>query len=263
MSPTEAQYLATLKATYADLERWRVRAQTLEPPQPGSELAADDKFFPKQPLSHTARPALMSASEHLRAVRAMVEQSELYPMASFSLLRAALIGAAQGVWMLEPDDAAERRERGLIVAMEAYKQLALYNGEILGANWPTDEQRKETEDQRKWLDERLEQAEALRTGRATLDLTNNVIPKALKATFKDDPKLLASGRLLWRQMSGDAHVLVWSTAQRATYSGRPDENGLRLATAAGSISDVADPFYLSYRLLKNGWGLYDRRGEAA
>ncbi len=260
--PTEPQYLEHIRASYADLDRWQQRAETLEPPQLGSELAEDNKLFPQQPLSETARLPLMSAGEHLRAVRSMLENQQLYSMASFSLLRGALIGAAQGVWMLAPDGAAERQERGLIVALETYSQLKVYNGEVLAGTWPSAAERTKAQEQREWLEERIRLADGLRTTRSNLDLTNIVIPEALKATFKNDPKRLAAGRMLWRQMSGDAHVLVWSLAQRATFSGRPDHNGLRLATSAGSISDIAEPFYLSYRLLKNGWGLYDRRGQA-
>lgn len=252
--------MEVIEKTYADLDRWQVRVREVEVPQPGSELHADDKVFPHHPVSEAARLSLASAGEHLRLVRTTLGAGELYPSATFTTLRGALVGAAQGVWILAAETPHERQQRGLTVVLESYKQLKTYNRETSSGASLTEEEREQAASQLAWLEERMAQVEALRTTRAALDLTNDVIPKALAATFKD-PVLCWQGLLHWRHMGGDAHVLPWAVAQRATFTERPDRSGLSRATSVGSVAQAVGPYYMAYRLLRNGWSLYDRRCE--
>jgi hypothetical protein len=257
---TPQQYLDAIQATYPDLDRWRERAREHEAPQRASELAIDDKVFPQFRVSEVARLSLMSAGEHLRLVRDGLTARNVYPSASHTTLRGALVGAAQAVWVLAPDDAETRQQRALTVVHVTYKQLRTYDNDVNKMQWLSRDDRAELEDHLKWLNERIGQVESLRRSKSDLDITGGVLPEALRAAFNDQ-RMTDSGLMMWRQMSGDAHVLSWSLAQRTTFSGRPDAEGLSLGEAAGDLGEVADAFYLGYRLLKVGWGLFDRRCE--
>ena len=116
------------------------------------------------------------------------------------------------------------------------------------------------DDQRSWLSERQAGVAPVRTGKARLNLTD-FIGAASDHAFADGPSREAARRL-WREMSADAHVLGWSLFQRSTF-GPPDRRtGFGEDRAPGSPGHVAEPFLASYRLLKYGWSLYDRRCEA-
>lgn len=258
--PSEADYLREIQGTYADLDRWRLRAHRLETPQPRSELDADDKVFPKHPVSETARLSLTSSGEHLRAVATTIEAVQLYPTATFTTLRGALVGAAQAVWILSPDDPHDRQQRALAVVRESYVQLRAYDNEVLKDPGLTETERLEVLDHVEWLTTRIGEVDALRTSGARLDLTNIVIPGALNAAF-DNERLTAAGILQWRMMGGDAHVLPWAIVRRGTFSGPEDEHGRSEGAVAGNFGHIAEPFILAYRLVRVGWGLFDRRCE--
>lgn len=90
--------------TQPDLDRWRRRAQTVEEPESGSDLALDDKIFPHMAISQLARMSLVLSGEHLRFALDAVHAKQLYPSSHLPVLRGALVGASQGVWILRPDD---------------------------------------------------------------------------------------------------------------------------------------------------------------
>ena len=62
-------------------------------------------------------------------------------------------------------------------------------------------------------------------------------------------------------MSGDAHVLGWSTATRGQMGPTDRNSGLAEGTVGGSFADIAQPFMASHGLLRAGWSLFDRRCE--
>ena len=62
-------------------------------------------------------------------------------------------------------------------------------------------------------------------------------------------------------MSGDAHALGWPLTVRGR-SWAKDRDGLGVAAAPGDLLDIAQPYVASFRLLKRGWSLFDRRAEA-
>jgi len=63
-------------------------------------------------------------------------------------------------------------------------------------------------------------------------------------------------------MSGDAHVLGWSTATRGRMGRTDRTSGLAEGTVGGSFADIdTQPFMASHGLLRAGWSLFDRRCE--
>lgn len=184
LSQVDRAALTQMLETQPDLDRWRLRAQTVEEPESGSDLALDDKIFPHMAISELARMSLVLAGEHLR--------------------------------------------------------LAL-------------------DDQKDWLSDRKAGVTAVRTGSADLNLTD-IIRVSAEDTFASAGHHDAVRRL-WREMSADAHVLGWSLFQRSSF-GPPDRRtGIGQGQASGSPGHVAEAFLASYRMLKHGWSLFDRRCE--
>lgn len=255
-------YQQAVEATYGDLAQWqsRARSQPSERPERASDLDIDDRIFAHHPISEVARLSLVLSGEHLRLARDSLQAGEGYPSAHFTVLRGALVGAAQGVWVLSPGHRDERRERGLAVIAEIYVQLGKYYGELRRFGLDP-EQREHLAEQDAWLEERKAEVSNLRTKHSSLDLTNIVIPQALDHTFPDRERR-ESGRELWRQMSADAHVLGWSLFQRASFDRVDRTSGLGDGVSGGSWRLIAQPFVASHKLLKEGWSLFDRRCEA-
>ena len=258
-TPAGQPFLTAIQSTYVDLDRWQVRAASTESPQPGSELAVDNTVFPRHPISEVARTSLVSAGEHLRLARDAIEAGKLYPSAHFTLLRGALVGAAQGVWVLGPDERAKRQERGLTVLTEMHTQMRKHYRRLEQFTL-SEEERCELREQQSWLIARMEQVGIIRTGAAALNLTDKVIPEALDLVFAD-PSRRQDGRALWALMSGDAHALGWSMATRGQMGPTDRRSGLAEGTVGGSFADIAQPFMASHGLLRAGWSLFDRRCE--
>lgn len=261
MSLTEAQRAALTQMldTATDLDRWRVRAHRLEEPQRGSELAADDKIFERMAISQLARLSLVAAGEHLRLALDAINAQQLYPSSHFTVLRGALVGASQAVWILGSEDRDVRRERGLTVLTEMYSQMDKYYAFLQSTPLEAADHAR-LDDQRLWLSERRSDVAALRTSRATLNVTD-VIGAAADHAFADTSSRDAARRL-WREMSADAHILGWSLFQRTTFGPADRRTGVGEGKAPGSLELVAKPFLASYRLLKCGWSLFDYRCEA-
>lgn len=259
MTDAERAALAQMLDTAGDLEGWRLRARRVEEPQRGSELAIDDEIFQRMAISQLARMSLVLAGEHLRLALDAIKAKQLYPSSHFTVLRGALVGASQAVWILAPEDRALRRERGLTVVNEMYMQLDKYYGFLGGTQLEADE-RARLDDQRLWLNERRNDVASLRSTGATLKLTDT-IGAAADHVFTDTVSREAVRRM-WREMSADAHVLGWSLFQRTTFGAPDRRTGVGEGKAPGSPEHVAEAFLASYRLLRSGWSLFDRRCEA-
>lgn len=259
--PGHDSYRAAVEATFPDLQRWKERAAKTpsERPERGSQLEADDRVFTHFPISEAARLSLVASGEHLRLAADAVRAEQPYPSAHFTVLRGALVGAAQAVWVLSPDDGALRLERGLTVVAETYAQTSIFYNDLTKFTLSAEDRTRLTS-QQEWLKERRDQVAALRTGSAKLDLTNIVIPNALDHTFSSTERR-EHGRQLWRQMSADAHVLGWSMFQRASFGGSDRRTGLSDGRVTGSWADIAQPFVACHLMLKEGWSLFDRRCE--
>ena len=259
LTESERAALTQMLDTAPDLDRWRLRAHRVEIPESGSDLAIDDEIFPYMAISQLARMSLVLAGEHLRLALDAIQAKQLYPSSHFTVLRGALVGASQAVWILGPEDRGQRRERALSVLAEMYTQMGKYYGFLAGTHLDQDDQGS-LDDQRTWLSARQASVAAVRTGKASLNLTE-VIGAASDHAFADGPRQ-EGARRLWREMSADAHVLGWSLFQRSNFGTADRRTGVGEGQAPGSPGHVAEPFVASYQLLKCGWSLFDRRCEA-
>lgn len=263
MSERDRAALRSIESTYPLLDAWRARSRSAERPDRGSELEGDARIWTWHPPYEAARQSLIAAVQHLNLARTAIAAHEVYPTSHFTVLRGALVGAAQGVWLLSPDDATERQQRALRVIDEWYRRRTQYNNAIDPAAL-SDVDRARLHDQTRHLEERRCQARRLwaRTDTLGADETLNltsVITWASTDTFID-PAQQSDTKLLWNMMSGDAHALGWPLTLRGRDWGR-ESDGLGVAAASGDLLDIAQPYVASFRLMRRGWSLFDRRAE--
>ena len=261
LSDEDGAYLDAILKCEPELDRWRLRVQRIEPPERGSDLIADDSVFPNHRISEVVRASLAISGEILRLAADAIHRGNLYPSAHFTALRSALVGACQAVWILAPGDAPTRRNRGLSVIDEAYRRRAQFHDATkkhapkLSASDVT-----AIDSRMAWIASRRHQVAHVRTAQIPLNLTDDVIPMAAADVYRD-PERRAEVRLLWMQMSGDAHVLGWSMFMRSEPGTTDRLTGIAEFAAGGSFKSVAQPFIASYQILRRGWSLYDRRCE--
>ena len=247
-----------IRDTYKDLDRWHARSQSPMPeePAPGSDLAGDDALFRWHRISEAVRLSLITAGEHLRLARTALEAKQVYPTAHFTVLRGALVGAAQAVWILRVDDDAERGERGLALIAEMYAQLRKYYEQMRQVPFSEEELAK-LKGQIAWCDTRIAQVVSVRTSRASLNQTQ-MISDAIDDVYADEERRIA-GKLLWRELSADAHVLGWAVFQRSTFAPTAVGADLAVGLTSDKLDDLAEAFLVAHALLERGWELFDQR----
>lgn len=264
MTEEELEALRSIRSAYEDLDRWRARSRGVERPEPDSDLAGDEAVWPYLDPAEVARQSLVSATQHLNLARAAMEAGEVFPTAHYSVLRGALVGASMAVWVLGPDVAVDRQQRALRVVDEFYRRALQYHGEIRphvdeahpdAAQWidaGEHMRRRRAEARAKWTS-----AEGLTEGQA---LETTGVVSAVAATVFG-PREALDVRLLWRQMSGDAHALTWQLVGRSRLAQNVG-GGMAEFAAGGDLVELAYVFGKVHRLTKRGWSLFDRRCEA-
>lgn len=177
-------------------------------PVVGAQFRADDEEWPHLALSQLAKAGLDVAAEHLFAIRTLVEAGQVLPFAFRSILRTALVGATQAVWLLESDDLEERTRRHRVLTNEMYRRHAAYLKALLRSDDPGDEEaHQNTVDLHAHITRRHEQIGTLRTfaGESETWEDTRVIEQAARAAFSNNPnvdQLVLEARLEWMAGSG-------------------------------------------------------------
>lgn len=263
LSDSDRRALEQILSTSQSLEAWRARSRTAEEPQRGSEAALDDAIWPWMPPSEIARQSLVAATQHLNLARTAVEARDIYPSSHFTVLRGGLVGASQALWILGPEDRVERQQRGLRVIDEWYRRALQHAAEYL----PLIEHEADRREMQRGMlhmrgrrdDARLLWREtSTLSDKQTLELTDVIVWSASEVI--QDPLRAALVKPLWQQLSGDAHALGWAVLTRSSLVER-QPGGMAVFAAGGDLRRVSQAFTLSYRILKAGWSLFDRRCE--
>lgn len=259
MTPAELEALNKIRSTDHLLNQWRARCRKVEEPIAGSQLAADDKIWVNYEISQVARSCLASSTQHLNLALTAVKVMDIYPSAHYTVLRGGLVGACQAVWVLGPDDALERQQRGLRLITENYAQALKWvrRGKEAGlVNAPPSEV-DHLEDRRRQSRELWRETEGLSKNQE-LNLTEVI---SYASTFLLGVGVEAESlNLQWRELSGDAHVLGWSLMTRSDLIARVG-GGIGEFAAGGDLQRLAESYMLIFRMLKRGWSLFDQRCE--
>jgi hypothetical protein len=237
-------------------------------PTVGSQLRADDDAWPYMSISQLSKVGLDVAAEHLHASRVLIDAGELLPFAHRSLLRTALVGAAQTVWLLAADDGAERTRRHRVLLATVYNRHRQYLGGLLTLNAlqgePHDTNTQLVHDHIIGRKNELDTQRAQQGEKANWNDTE-AIKEAARACWAKSPKvdvLVQEALLEWQAGSGASHGLVWSALGQAGTSlvTGPDAQGLAVTSAGGSHRRIANAYMLAYCLTSYGWELLRKRG---
>lgn len=218
-------------------------------------------------LSQLAKAGLDVAAEHLFAIRTLIEAEQVLPIAFRSILRTALVGSTQAVWLLQSDDLEERTRRHRVLANEMYRRHAAYLKTLLGSDDGSDEARENTIDLYAHITKRHNQIGTLRTFAQETETWEDTraIEEAARAAFINNPnvdQLVLEARLEWMAGSGAAHGLVWPLFGTAgtRVLGPADKEGRAVIEASGSCARVLNAYLLAYWMTAAGWKLLRRRG---
>ncbi|MGX1809706.1 hypothetical protein ACWIGI_28630 [Nocardia sp. NPDC055321] len=268
--PSDVEHERLIRKTFSQLDRWRAAKAPFEPGS-GSQLRGDDEDWPPHPLSQLAHQGLLVAQEHLQAIRAHLDPEngpgQLFPLAHLTLCRTALVGAAQAVWLLAPDQRQERLRRHHLLITDVQANHRVY-----------------LEDLRDYVgvcgDENLNLALAhlntrigeMEAKRAALNETGrfrntSMIRDATREAFADRDdrdQLVKAAVLSWRSGSGVAHGFFWPLYGRAgtiRIAGGDDNSGLATAIFGGSAEELAEPYLAAFQLCEKGWRMLRQRGR--
>lgn len=255
---TEARdALQRIVSTWSQLDGWRTRLGVAAPPASGSELAVDDSDFVGWPTSRLAHGGLIAAVDHLQAVRVHLQARNMFPFATGTLLRGALLGSAQAVWLLSPNDRPARLERSRQLAEEMTVNHHRYLNDLRTIA-PTPH--ANTDNVHQHVTQRLVEIRALRAqhGQKGSFKATPVIEIAAESTF--GRSVVDEARAEWRRLSGSAHGLAWSTTGLSGNTVTATSNpGIVQMQTGGNLTDYLNPFLLAHHITNKGWELYDRR----
>jgi hypothetical protein len=253
-----------VRATFLNLYRWGLRLAHPFIPEPGSELADDDADWRWMPVSQVAVTSMGAARDHLQAVRVHVDAGEFFPFAQQTLLRTAMLAAAQAVWVLAPDQRPERIRNARTIAHENYAKHLTYLRDLQALS-PAPH--AGTDAVARHAAQRRDELAGLRAadGQERLPLTpTDVIQAAVRATW-GSREMATEARVEWRRGSGAAHGLSWSVLGRpdTRQAGASDPDGVAAFAAGASLGALANSYLCAHGLLAHAFGLLDRRGIAA
>lgn len=184
VTPETSSKLRLLRSTFPTLDEWGVDLESAIVPGQGSPLAVDDTDWVPVPVSQVAVMGLGSARDHLQAVRVLIEAGQLFPGAQSTLIRGAIVGGAQAVWVLAPEDPATRIDRARMLAEHMHVEHRKYL-DVLRRIPP--EPNMNTELVAEHVRHRQDELRALRRGdgqRASLN-TTEMVKTAAFAAFSD------------------------------------------------------------------------------
>lgn len=256
MQPTALDHI---RGTFSDLDSWRGRSASVNVPEAGSELATDDLEVISWHTSQLAVAGLGGARNHLQAVRVHIDAHQGFPDATGTLIRGAMLSAAQAVWLLAPEDRATRLKRTRVLVEEVLDNHRKGLADLL----KLDPEHANTRRVHSHVSQRLDE---VRLRRAELDeraefSNTTLIEQAATATFGKGFDVEA--RAEWRRLSGNAHGLPWAMLGMSgtTRTSEEDPSGFAAFTTGGAFDDFVNPYFIAYRMLQRGWDLYDRRAS--
>lgn len=230
-------------------------------PSPGTDLAEDDEDWPHFPPSTIAWTGICSATDHLDAIRRHIDTGFTFPIAHLTLCRSALVGAAQTVWVLGPEDRPTRLLRCRKVLAYSYKNQLQYLEGLQDSNpaahLGTDLVAERTRMRKAQLTEKRNADDQ----HAKLD-TTEMIREAAKAAFPKQPELAAQAVLVWRNSSGAAHGLAWPLlgTSGTIQTKLAGDDGIGEFQAGGSLDRIVNGYMAAFHFADRGWQLLRQRG---
>jgi hypothetical protein len=262
---TEQQLLDKVTSTFETLDEWRRLLTRYADPLPGSDAALDDAGWRWAPPTSLARNGLGAAVDHLHAVRVLMDARQMFPMAQSTLIRAAILGASQAVWILAPPSSAERVANGRNLAYQNYRQQLVFGRQAM-RDLPPEALLPEAASGRAHLEMRISELEGVIQADGSRPAPPNatrIIELAARETFatQSAPEVFVTEAVLaWRATSGTAHALPWPLlGQPDTTIGDVEPDGMTQHVAAGGIHRIASSYMCAFWITVKGWELMSAR----
>lgn len=257
LSTGAKRVLATM---FPQISLWRQRMQSPAPqPETGSSLMKDDQATHPFQVSHAAHAALVSAADHLDALRTLLQDARIvHARAPFTLLRAALENSSTTVWLLAPASRNERVLRRL--RLQWADCIAQANVDPVLAPDPG-QARAEC---RAKL-QAIARARGLTAEEVATVASRPVGFRTIVETAADEARNGTTGRhalYCWMAASGIAHAQQWAilrsgTLRHAEVPGALDGNvNLALSASQEALSAVAAATAM---MTAEGWRLLDEQ----
>jgi hypothetical protein len=250
-----------LVTVFSAVDMWRQRTQLASPaPEAGSSLRKDDEVTHPYQLSHAVGGALLSAVDHLDALRALVQNAHVvHARAPLTLLRAALENAAIAVWLLAPTQRDERVLRRLRLQWDDSRDGERADS-LMGA-----ESRLSRDEWRDTL-EGVARARGLAEVQISAVTRQKAMFSSIVRTAGDEARGLTGRDALfaWMAASGIAHARLWAVLSpvlsRVEVPGAVEGNvGLMLSASDRALVLISG---ITARMVGEGWRLFDERRKA-
>jgi hypothetical protein len=224
-------------------------------PEAGSALAEDDAAAPFSPWSSAlARTSVSIATENYMVAACWLLNFGPPIFSMQPMLRTALIGGSQAVWMLSLDDQKTRLEHAENVSRDGYWNQHMFVSGLENAA-PESYDGEQIADVRETL-------HGLVGGqrRPVLNYTQ-MIGAAMDHIYSSphDPTIRASALATWRILSCVSHALPWETDTRSDRTS-VENGGVRMAATRSSWSNLQEALSLGWAAIDVGWRLLDQRG---
>jgi len=245
------------------VNQWRAWTGTAPPaPATGSSLAKDDEVTAPYQISHAVAGAMVSAVDHLDAVRALVQDAQvLHARAPYTLLRAALENAATAVWLLAPANRNERVLRRLRLqwadvrdGQKAHREVGIEPAPSQ-AGWQA---KIEAVAHARGLAE--EQVRDV----TRKNVTYSEIVKTAGAEARNVDPVMRHALFCWMISSGIAHAKPWAVLSAVldrkvvpeVKDPSASQLGLRLSASDDAVTVIAG---FAASMASEGWRLLDER----
>lgn len=220
-------------------------------PEPGSIMATDTQemgfHFP------AVSNALVQAVDHLAATLDLIQaRPALRVFAYPSLLRSALLGSAEAVWLMCPEEQSVRIARSYMISAEELKNHAAF-----ASDYPEDPDGTAVDYRRRF---EAEIAELERIGVKERYQSTNVIRIAAMYVEQRLSLPLGSARWTvsqWRLMSAQAHGRTWDKRYRRGYVKGEYRGEHRLSGNVGTVATFGEWFASTVGMTAIAWELFD------
>ena len=241
---------------YPEVVAWNERLASDYTPEPGSGLAKDDQVIPGMWVSQVARLSLATGSLHL--LDAMRHLNEFGPSlwSLQSLLRTAMWGGAQAVWLLNPDDSEARVANAKRVHYYSQDNNRMWLNTFDGSA-------DATSDPESLSRAKAVVAESLKAlGKQPTINQLQVVTDVARLVFADQPEAAVECERGWRAMGAVAHALPWELGTRSTSEVLTRTAGTRTEHTTARWAEAAADLGFAHEFLGLGWRLLDARSAA-
>jgi hypothetical protein len=244
-----------VQRTWPEVVQWVRRGEQIHHIAPGSDLSADDDAIGDLGFSYLASTSLGTGSAHLMATMRYLAQFGPTVTSMQSLLRTAIWGGAQAVWLLHPDDRSTRvrhaREVHAYAQGNRLKWLNTFDLDSLrGEEWAS------LSDDRRATASRLESL-----GKTSPDQTR-IVREVAKLAFPGQTDAPPAVEQSWRRLGAIAHALPWELDTRRTMEVIGVEGLQHHKKVTARWAEVGGELSYAYAFLKLGWTLLDQRSTA-